>query len=245
MSGGPQASLPRRLVDAGRAAAHGVLRDPMALRRLGNRKERAELVYWWGRARRERELSNHFYERIFTEAFGLTRDDYAGKRVLDVGCGPRGSLEWADIAAERVGLDPLAESYLRLGADRHAMRYVTGTIEDPPLPEDHFDMVVSINSLDHVDDIERACAGLARMTAPGGSVLILTELGHEARDAEPQDFSWEVMDRFPPELEIVERHELEKSGKGVGDSVRNAVPYDHSDPSPRTGILAARLRKRG
>ena len=29
----------------------------------------------------------------------------SGMRVLDVGCGPRGSLEWATMAARRVGID--------------------------------------------------------------------------------------------------------------------------------------------
>ena len=41
--------------------------------------------------------SDEGYRRItvYTVVFGLTRDDFAGKAVLDVGCGPRGSLEWA------------------------------------------------------------------------------------------------------------------------------------------------------
>lgn len=225
-------------------AARGLLRDPGAARRLMSRKGRAELLFWWKVLDRHGELGHEFYEELFTEPFGLSRADYAGKRILDVGCGPRGSLEWADAAAERVGLDPLADSYRRMGADRHAMRYVAGTIEDPPLPADHFDFVVTINSLDHVDDIGRACRGLGRVLAPGGLLLVLTELGHEARPAEPQDFGWEVLDLFPPELEVVERRDLEKTRDSPAGSVRHPEPYDHSNPDPRPAMLVAKLRKR-
>jgi SAM-dependent methyltransferase len=219
------------------------MRDPSALSRLLRRKGRAELLYWWQRLDEEDELGNRWYEGLFTEPFGLTKEDYAGKRVLDVGCGPRGSLEWADVAAERVGLDPLADSYLRLGADRHAMSYVAGTIENPPLPAGHFDVVASINSLDHVDDIERACRGLARVLAPGGILLILTELRHEVRAAEPQDFSWEVLELFPPQLQVVERRDLERTHDGLGASVRNPKPFDHANERPRPAVLVAKLRK--
>src|SRR5687767_10314946 len=40
-------------------------------------------------------LLNTHYEPFYTTVFGLTHADYAGKAVLDIGCGPRGSLEWA------------------------------------------------------------------------------------------------------------------------------------------------------
>src|SRR4029079_10710133 len=90
---------------------------------------------------------------FYTSHFGLSASDYAGKRILDIGCGPRGSLEWADMTAERVGLDPLADEYLKLGAKNHKMSYVAAPSEKIPFPDGHFDVVCSFNSLDHVDDI--------------------------------------------------------------------------------------------
>ncbi len=189
------------------------------------------------------ELSGDFYEPLFTEMFGLDRSDYAGKRVLDVGCGPRGSLEWATMAAERVGLDPLADSYRRMGADRHEMSYVTGTIEEPALPADHFDIVASINSLDHVDDVSRAAHGLVRVLAQGGLLLVLTEVNHEPTATEPQSFSWDVVQLFSPPLEVLETRRLEKRGEAISDSARLGIQYDESDERPRPGVLVAKLRK--
>ena len=60
-----------------------------------------ELRYWRSVTRPIRndsaklEHERSHYEHFFTAFFGLTRADYAGKRLLDIGCGPCGSLEWA------------------------------------------------------------------------------------------------------------------------------------------------------
>ena len=59
-----------------------------------------------------RERAHYAY--FYTTHFGLSETDYAGKAVLDIGCGPMGSLEWATMVRERVGLDPLADAYRRL-----------------------------------------------------------------------------------------------------------------------------------
>ena len=70
-------------------------------------KEYHELRYWRGvtrliahdRAKLEHERAH--YEFFFTTFFGLSADDYAGAAVLDIGCGPCGSLEWASGARGR------------------------------------------------------------------------------------------------------------------------------------------------
>src|SRR3954468_20042683 len=104
-----------------------------------------ELAFW--RARMDDEggrLENRHYEHFFTTWFGLDRDFYVGRRVLDVGCGPRGSLEWATMAARRAGLDPLADAYRsELGASERAMEYLAAGAEAIPAPDDAFDVVTS------------------------------------------------------------------------------------------------------
>src|SRR3569832_1883998 len=71
-------------------------------------KEWKELRYWKKKQAAETDLTNHHYAWFYTACFGLGLDDYRGHKLLDVGCGPRGSLEWARSAAETVGVDPLA-----------------------------------------------------------------------------------------------------------------------------------------
>jgi len=73
-----------------------------------NWKEANELYYWRQRKNAEGTLSNAHYKDFYTIHFGLPESFYERKVILDIGCGPRGSLEWADMALRRIGLDPLA-----------------------------------------------------------------------------------------------------------------------------------------
>jgi len=203
-----------------------------------------ELKYWRKRQQAEGTLGNDHFTYFYTEHFGLSFADYQGKRVLDIGCGPRGSLEWASMAAERVGLDPLADEYKQLGADQHAMTYVASPAEQIPFADGHFDVVCSFNSLDHVDDLDRTIAEIIRVVAPGGRFLLISDLNHEPTACEPISFGFEIVDRFAPPLTLVERRDFAKSEPGVYQSIRAGVPYDHSRPKSY-GIISACFVKPG
>lgn len=171
------------------------------------------MAYWSQRAALEGKLGNAHYERVFTTQFGLEASFFAGKRVLDVGCGPRGSLEWAAGAARRVGLDPLADRYRGLGIDRHAMEYVAAAAERMPFEDASFDVVASLNSLDHVDDVDAAVAEITRVAAPGSTWLLTVEVGHEPTATEPHSLGWDVAEGF--------------AGWTVQWSARNGLRDDH------------------
>ncbi len=195
--------------------------------------------YWRERAAREGVLGNAHYEHVFTTQFGLRREFYADKRVLDVGCGPRGSLEWAAGAARRVGLDPLVERYRELGIDRHAMEYVAAAAERMPFADACFDIVASLNSLDHVDDVDAAVAEITRVAARGATWLLTVEVGHEPTATEPHSLSWDVADSF--------------SGWALQWSARNGLREDHdiyasidedrAHAGDGPGLLRARLTR--
>lgn len=210
--------------------------------RRGDSKAGIELGYWRWRLEEEGgTLEHRHYEHFYTEWWGLDRAFYAGRRVLDIGCGPRGSLEWADMAARRVGLDPLADVYRReLGADAHAMEYLNGGAEAIDAPDDAFDIVTSITSLDHVDDIEASAREILRVLAPGGTFLIMTDANKPATTAEPQSFGAEVLDHFVPPLEVTARRDLERHESGIFASMLENEPFDSTRPDRRF-LLTARL----
>lgn len=198
----------------------------------------AELGYWRERATVEGTLGRAHYERVFTAHFGLTRADFEGKRVLDVGCGPRGSLEWAEGAAERIGLDPLARRYRELGIERHAMRYVSAPAERMPFAPASFDVVASLNSLDHVDDVERAVGEIARVAAPGALWLLTVEVGHAPTATEPHSLGWDVAETFAGwRVQWRARNGL-REDHDIYRSIDEDLPYA-SGP----GLLRARLRR--
>src|ERR1051325_6177534 len=117
-------------------------------------KHSAEFSFWRSQIEAEGgRYSNDHIRRAFVDAFRLGEGFYVGKRMLDIGCGPAGSLEWADNAVVRVGLDPLVDQYRQLGVGAQAMQYVAANGERIPFRDGAFDVVSSFNSLDHVDDL--------------------------------------------------------------------------------------------
>jgi ubiquinone/menaquinone biosynthesis C-methylase UbiE len=208
----------------------------------------AELAFWESRVRQQGVLANDHYEHFYTSHFGLTKTFYRGKRVLDIGCGPRGSLEWtADALC--VGADPLAVAYRRLGTAHHDMRYIACDAEALPFGDGSFDVVSAFNSLDHVDDLAAAAAEISRVVALGGVFLLLVDIHEQPTTLEPSACGWDVVDRFRPALALVEQRQLEYmvfSAEGYGDiyqSLWRGVEYDHDDPTERYGILSARFTK--
>ncbi len=209
-------------------------------------KEEHELGYWRGFLGPiladpvKAATMGAWYEYFYTEFFGLTKQDYAGLRMLDIGCGPMGTLEWADVAAERVGLDPLSPQYLDLVKHRQAMRYCAAPAEKIPFPDGHFDSVTTFNSLDHVEDVGRAIAEIKRVTKLSGRILLIVEIDHEPTETEPHRLDRTIVDRFGPEFRPVKTRLF-----GIHDqfdlygALKKGVPYVPGKP----GLLASHLQR--
>ena len=207
------------------------------------RKREEELSYWRRRREAEGELGAGHYEPIFTGLVGVGRDFYAGKDILDVGCGPRGSLNWAHMARRRVGLDPLADDYRAFGTDAHPMEYVAAPAERMPFEDAAFDVVTSLNSLDHVDDLGATIGEIKRVLRPGGHLVLAVEVGHEPTWSEPQALDWDIAADFGPELEPVRIDRYERGEGSLYDAAFRGEVYDHADATPRAGVLIAVLRR--
>ena len=205
-------------------------------------KRAGELSYWSQRATVEGSLSGRHYEWFFTEHFGIDRAAYRDQRLLDVGCGPRGSLEWADHAAQRIGLDPLALPYRSLGTSSHLMWYVAASSDAMPFEEAHFDVVSTFNSLDHVDDLAGTVAELTRVLKPGGSLLLLAEVNQPPTVVEPITLTWDTPALFPDLIPVkVRRYEMTQDG--LFNSIRANAVWDDTSIARRTGVISALLRK--
>ena len=210
------------------------------------RKRAGELDYWREqRGRGPLEEGVPFYKWTFTEFFGLDAGFFAGKRLLDVGCGPRGSLEWADMAAERVGADPLADRYRELHTRAHATTYVAAPAESLPFADGHFDVVSCFNALDHVEKVPAAIAEITRVCAPGGHLLLLVDIAHDPTPLEPHRLQWSLLNAFSG-WDVEERRDYERPSDNMLANLRlDPAPFDHADPRERPGVLAARLVRHG
>lgn len=147
------------------------------------------------------------------------------------------------MAAERIGLDPLADAYCELGTNKHKMRYVNAPSERIPFPDEYFDVVSSFNSLDQVDNLDQTISEIIRVLTPGGLFLLLTELNHSPTPTEPMVFSWDIVKKFLPSLKLTEEKHYEKSKGGMYESILAGIPYNHANKLRRYGILSAKFIK--
>jgi len=103
----------------------------------------------------------------------------SGKRIIDVGCGAGLVSEpLSRLGAEVIGIDASERNVLV--AERHARGTGANVHYRPGVPEDFadqagaFDVVLSLEVVEHVADLTAFLAALARLVAPGGILVIGT-----------------------------------------------------------------------
>ncbi|HYM55768.1 MAG TPA: class I SAM-dependent methyltransferase [Solirubrobacteraceae bacterium] len=120
----------------------------------------AEDRHWWYRGRRT------VLEGVIA---GLRLP--ARARILDAGCGSgRNMVELAHHGAV-TGVE-LSEASVCLARDRGVGEVIAGSVLEMPFPADSFDLAVSLDVIEHLEDDLTALRELRRMVAPGGSLLL-------------------------------------------------------------------------
>ena len=114
-----------------------------------------------------------YFRSVLIERLG--RDPH-GLCALDVGCG--GGLlaeEFARLGCAVTGVDPsepsLETARAHAAASGLAIDYRTGSGEALPFDDAAFDLVYCCDVLEHVADVERVIAEIARVLRPGGVFL--------------------------------------------------------------------------
>jgi ubiquinone/menaquinone biosynthesis C-methylase UbiE len=119
----------------------------------------------------ERERHRGYHRLIDELELGLVRRYGTGRDILEAGCGTGLLLaEAARVGRSAMGLD-LSHGMLVRARDR-GLRIVQGSLTALPLPDNSVDLVYSMKVLAHVPPIREAVAELARVTRPGGHLLL-------------------------------------------------------------------------
>ena len=102
--------------------------------------------------------------------------NWADKAVLDLGCAGGFMAEaLTNKGAKVTGIDPAAHAITAATARAEhmdqAIQYDVGVGENLPYPDDHFDAVVCVDVLEHVDNLTKVLAEVTRVLKPGGIFL--------------------------------------------------------------------------
>ena len=119
----------------------------------------------------ERERHHGYHRLIDDLELELVRRYGTGRDILEAGCGTGLLLEQAArVGRSAIGLD-LSRGMLARARER-GLRVVQGSLTQIPLPDASVDLVYSMKVLAHVPPIREAVAELARVTRPGGYLLL-------------------------------------------------------------------------
>jgi ubiquinone/menaquinone biosynthesis C-methylase UbiE len=135
-------------------------------------------LYPWPRMLRSMGLTRVFKPREVMwknafESFALM----PGEKILDVGCG---SGIWLDRLRQQFGVDgvgvDLSPNSLKeaVSASSEDIAFIGGDISYLPLQDGFFDVVFSLDVLEHVVEQDRCLREMVRVLKPGGRLLLWT-----------------------------------------------------------------------
>jgi SAM-dependent methyltransferase len=226
-------------------------------------------------AKYARESAEHHYNNVFKKTLSdlqvLGYDGLEGKRVLDMGCGPRyyfalqcaahgAKVTAVDIAYIKPDVLPLAffhtmlhsgirrafkASMIRILFDKTYFRRleqvsgqplldfrdkITFLVADPEkpytLPDESFDLIVSIAVLEHVSDVPRFAAEIRRLLKPGGHYYAIVHNFYSLSGGHNPE--WEFPDEHPSELVVPWDH-LRENLSPVSSYLNKLRPEDYRE----------------
>lgn len=150
-----------------------------------------------------------WYEHV--HRYALARHIATGKRVLDVACGEGyGSAMVAPAAKHVVGVD-LSPDVVQHARTRYGLlpnlEFKVGDATRLDLGDQQFDLILSFETLEHVDAQDALVGGLAARLAPGGCVLISSPDKATYSDATGYQNEFHVRELYRDELvALLTRH---------------------------------------
>jgi SAM-dependent methyltransferase len=120
----------------------------------------AEDRHWWYRGRRT------VLDGVIN---GLALPDRA--RILDAGCGSGRNMVELARRGTVTGVE-LSETSVALAREREVGEVIAGSVLELPFPDASFDLIVSLDVIEHLQDDLSALREFRRTIAPGGALLV-------------------------------------------------------------------------
>jgi SAM-dependent methyltransferase len=116
--------------------------------------------HWWYRGRR----------RVLSEVLDSLQLP-ASVSILDAGCGSGRNMVELAAHGTVTGIE-LAETSVEAARRRDVGEVVAGSLDTLPFPDSSFDLAVTLDVIEHLDDDRKALRELRRVVRPGGYLLV-------------------------------------------------------------------------
>jgi SAM-dependent methyltransferase len=121
---------------------------------------RVEDRHWWYRGRRQ-------VLDVVLRNLAIA----PGARVLDAGCGSGRNMVELLRYGQVTGIE-LSPTSVQVARERHAGEVIEGSVLEMPFANDSFDLALSLDVIEHLEDHIAALRELRRVVAPGGRLLV-------------------------------------------------------------------------
>ncbi len=161
--------------------------------------------HWWYQGRR----------RVLERAIARLQLP-AGASILDAGCGSGRNM--VDLAKHGTvtGIE-LSSPSVELARERRVGTVLEGSILDTPFEDSSFDLTVSLDVIEHLEDDVGALRELRRVTKPGGALLVTVPA---------YQWLWSGHDEINHHHRRYNRHTLLAAADGAGWHEQSAAHFN-------------------
>jgi SAM-dependent methyltransferase len=179
--------------------------------------------HWWYRGRRR-------IVRAELDALTLPPD----ARILDAGCGSGRMLQELASYGQVSGIE-LDEDAAAMAAQRDCGEVTVGRLEELPWEDGTFDLITSLDVVEHTPDDRDALAELRRVSKPGGWLLV-TVPAYQAL--------WSLHDVANHHYRRYNRASLAAPARDAGWQVERMTYFNSLPLAPAAAVRLAQRRKR-
>jgi SAM-dependent methyltransferase len=128
---------------------------------------------WHGQHWEDRKAVNEWKQKRYEMVLGFVSSlSLEHPHILEIGCGPAWYMDRLAQFGKVVGIDLSEEATDRARFRSAEITYIAGNLYDYSLPVGPFDLVVSQEVIDHVEDAPTFLDEVARVLKPGGYLVV-------------------------------------------------------------------------